>query len=646
MSKKKIPPSFRRAQDLIEEGHFAEGLEFLRSLEPIDDYTGSQKTIFYTLSSEIHFFLGDYPKAFETGEKGMQFANNIEMNLEVVDAFINMANLLKYKGKNRESMKLLEESAEILHNLSTISEKDQKQRLGFIYLQKGVAYSHRGDSENAIKNLEESINLLGKWGSQAHLAQAYSSYGNMSRIVGDYSKADSLLTKSRKICEDKESTQYNLPKLLNMYGSSVIAANTGEVQLSLEYGKKGVALARKYKNPSFTQMGLNNLGCIYRDLGEWDLAIETLNDALPLTEKIGHSLSIIFILDTLFEVYIRKEDIAAAQQIFQKIEQYREKEKENKYHDLLYQYCKAILLKTSQRTRDLGMAQEILESIAKQEVIHIGVTQKAILNLCEMLLNEFEGTKNIEASKEFSFLLKRLQNTAEKHHSYPMLAETYVLDAKLNMLHFDLKKARHSLTQAQKIAERYGLTRLAIKISNEHDKLLQNLEVWNQMKESNASISDRLEKIAINDQISTMLKTKRGEIPDASPESPILLIIMASSGLPLYTKIFSKEWTFSEGLFSGFLSAFNSFSDQIFSEGLDRANFGKYTILMANLAPFMICYVFEGQSFLAQQKFSQFNSTVHDSEQIWKKLTLANRTGQIIRDDSGEGLGLIVTTIF
>ena len=121
---------------------------------------------------------------------------------------------------------------------------------------------------------------------------------------------------------------------------------------------------------------------------------------------------------------------------------------------------------------------------------------------------------------------------------------------------------------------------------------------------------------------------------------------MANSGIPLYTKIFSKEWTFSEGIFSGFLSAFNSFSDQIFSEGLDRANFGKYTILMANLAQFMICYVFEWKSFLAQQKFSQFNKEIHDSKEIWKKLTSANHIGQVIRDHGGEGLGQLVTTIF
>ena len=100
------------------------------------------------------------------------------------------------------------------------------------------------------------------------------------------------------------------------------------------------------------------------------------------------------------------------------------------------------------------------------------------------------------------------------------------------------------------------------------------------MKKENVPISEQLEKIEIKDQILTMLKKKPAEIPKTSSETPILLLIMADSGIPLYTKIFDNEWKFKEELFSGFLSAFNSFSDEIFSEGLDRANFGKFIILM------------------------------------------------------------------
>jgi hypothetical protein len=121
---------------------------------------------------------------------------------------------------------------------------------------------------------------------------------------------------------------------------------------------------------------------------------------------------------------------------------------------------------------------------------------------------------------------------------------------------------------------------------------------------------------------------------------------MAKSGLPLYTKIFSKEWKFKEELFSSFLSAFNSFSTEIFSEGLDRANFGKFTILMAGMPPFKSCYVYKGQSLLAHQKFTRFNESLHASEPIWQGLKSADHSGRVIHDDASMGLGQLVQTIF
>ncbi len=643
---KKIRNSLNVAHNMIEEGKISEALEFLKSLEPVDKYTERQKTIFYTITSEIHYYLGNYLKAYEKAEKGMQFAKKIEKCLEIVDSFLNMANILIFLNKFKESMNLLKESSEILNNLTKISEKDRKQRMGLIYYYKGTIFHYLQEPKKALEIMGDAIDLLEKWGSQVSLAQAYAFYGKMFRKIGEYTKALLIISKSQKICENEESSQYNKPKLMNLYESSVIYVLKGELQLTLEYAKKLVSLARKYNNPTFLQLGLNILGNTYRELGEPDQAIKYFKEALPIAENIGMILSISDILFNFLEVYIIMGDITAAKQIFHQIKQLRDKENENKYVNLCYQFSRALLLKMSKRTRDLGAAQEILNNIAHGEVISLEFIQLAILLLCEMLLNEFKDTKNVEALDEFSSLLNGLQEASEKQQSYKILAETYLLDAKLSIINFDLKKARQSLTKAQEIAERYGLGLIAMKISNEHDKLLQNLEVWDQMKKENAPISERLEKIDINDQISTMLKKKPAETQETSPESPILLLIMANSGIPLYTKIFNKEWKINEELFSGFLSAFNSFSDEIFSEGLDRASFGKYTIFMTGMPPFMSCYVFEGQSFLAHQKFSKFNEAIHDTEQIWKKLTASNRTGEVIREDSSGGLGKLVKTIF
>ena len=629
---------------MIEEENILEALEFLNSLEQVNEYTEREKSVFYTLNSEIHCILNNYQKSYEMAEKAIQSAKKIDNGLEVVDALLRMGRILTSMGKNKESMDYLEESFEILSNLTQISEKDRKRRMGLILSYKGISFYNMGESVKAIEKFNDGIDLLKIWDSKANLATAYAFYGNLIRLTGEFNKAHTILSRSQKICENNESPVYNLAKLMNVFGFGSIHFFKGELQLGLEYTKKGISLARKYNNPKLMLGGLGNLGSMYQRLGESEQAIKYLKEALPIAENFGRSYLIL--LGNFFGIYINMGDITKAKQVFHKIEQYQDKDKDNKFTNQFYRFCKAVLMKMSKRTRDLGAAQVIFKDIAQEEIIHIEITQWAILNLCEMLLDEFKETKNVDVIEEFSTFLNQLQNAAEKHHAYPLFAETYLLEAKLSMINFDLKKARQSLTKAQQIAERYGFGLLAIKISNEHDKLIQNLEVWDKMKKQNVPISERLEKIDINDQISTMLEKKPVEIPETSPESPILLLVMGNSGIPIYTKIFNKEWEISEDLFSGFLSAFNGFSNEIFSEGLDRANFGKFTILMTEMPPFTNCYVFEGQSYLAHQKLSKFNENIHESEQIWKKLTSANRTGLVIRDDAGEGLGKLVKTIF
>jgi len=499
MEKKNPQDLLNLANEMIEEEKIFEALEFLNSLEPIDEFTDREKTIFYTLKSEIHEILFKNQKAYETAEKGIQFAKKIGNGIEVVDAYLKMGKCLLSMGKFKESIDLLEKSSEILSNLTQISEKDRNRRMGRIGIIIGANFYNIGETMKSIELFNESIDLLKNWDSKAYLALAYGFYGNLFMLIGESDKALDVLSKSQKICEYNESPAYDHPKLLYFFGMSFVYGVKGEFQLALDYIKKGVSLARKCNSTSYLFMALSNLGIIYQTLGEWELTIKYLKEALLLVENSGRNSRIIFLLFNFFDVYINMEDINKAKQVFHRIENLYTEEKENKRDNLIYRYCKAILLKMSKRTRELGVAQEIFFNIAKEEVIQLEFTQGAILNLCEMLLEEFKETKNVEVLDEFSSLLKRLQEAAEKQHAYPILAETYLLDARLSMITFELIKTRQSLTKAQQIAERYGLSLLAVKISNEHDNLLQNLEVWEQMKKDNVSISEsRISNLIVN----------------------------------------------------------------------------------------------------------------------------------------------------
>ena len=111
-----------------------------------------------------------------------------------------------------------------------------------------------------------------------------------------------------------------------------------------------------------------------------------------------------------------------------------------------------------------------------------------------------------------------------------------------------------------------------------------------------------------------MLKRRTIEVPNLLDEEPILLLIISKDGIPIFTQSFSKDKIFEAHVFGGFFTALNSFISNIFSEGLDRASFGEYTLLMKDFKPFLFCYIYRGQSYTAQNRIGVFIEELHRKE--------------------------------
>ena len=230
--------------------------------------------------------------------------------------------------------------------------------------------------------------------------------------------------------------------------------------------------------------------------------------------------------------------------------------------------------------------------------------------------------------QELNEFISKLSTIAEETHSYLVFCETFILQAKLALLHFDFNSARRFLTQAQKTAESKGIRRLAIKISYEHDKLIEQLHLWKSLKESETSISERWKLAGLNEQIALMKKKGLGEVPDILDEKPVFLLIVSEGGVPLFSQSFSEDTKFEEHLFGGFFTTINRFITENFSEGLDRASFGKYTLLMNVFSPFLMCYIYKGQSYSAQKRINIFLDKIRNNIDTWnslKKYYEANR---------------------
>jgi hypothetical protein len=269
-----------------------------------------------------------------------------------------------------------------------------------------------------------------------------------------------------------------------------------------------------------------------------------------------------------------------------------------------------------------------------------------VINLCELYFDEFRIFNQLDILEEIQLLLDHLQrNVIVSFDSYSLLANVKLFQAKLALIQINMVEARKLLTEAQQIADEHDLQLLAGEISREHDHLLEELKVWDSIKKEQASIAERLKLTSVNTVLERMQGRRAIELPEFDTEEPILILIMDKSGVTYFNYSFVENWDFSD-LFSSFMSAFNTFSSEIFSRSIDRIKIGENTILINPIEPYLACYIIKGQSYPAQQKLTRFSETIKSTEEIWEALNKAAKTSEMLELNNPPSLGSTVNEIF
>ncbi|MHA2287308.1 MAG: toll/interleukin-1 receptor domain-containing protein, partial [Promethearchaeota archaeon] len=309
------------------------------------------------------------------------------------------------------------------------------------------------------------------------------------------------------------------------------------------------------------------------------------------------------------------KEFERAQKYLHQIKQIADLDK-NKLIKLLYRVDKAVYLKHSPRALNRGKAEEMLKSLIEEGISQYLLLTIALLNLCDLLLSELYSTSEPEILDELQFYISQLFETVKKTRSYSLLAETYLLQARLALISLNMKKSRQFLSKAQQIAEKYGLNQLAIKISNEHDEFLKHLENWKTLEKSEVSLKERIDLAGIDEQMNNMIYQHASKPLKVEAEQPILLLIIAGSGNPILINHFTTEVVINDESIGDFLSSYNKFCRQIFSETFDRVKLGQYTVLISACNGFSICYLFQGKTYSAQQKMKFFSEALLKNDQV------------------------------
>ncbi|MFX1279231.1 MAG: tetratricopeptide repeat protein [Promethearchaeota archaeon] len=611
-----MPEDMESIIKLNNEGKIEELLNFFSNFEKREDFSQEDKLRLKIYKCICFQGLSRLEEALKLSEEAYQESKKLEKPLILIDAIFNRFMILTVLGRRKGFWKNVVEVEKILKTAIKASSSEINERKALLNNMKGHIYRFEGQLVSALECFKESLAVL------------------------------------EKLNPLDNPTFYIVRGTIMMIGLGY--QTKGELELALNYYKKCIEFQKpnNFSSKLIDAICFNQIGGTYFQQGDIDKAIEHSKRGLETLEEFLSYNYTGSVFASLIYYFLEKKNLEKAQEYLQRFHKYIEKSKGDENFPS-YKLAKALILKSSSRTRDRAEAEILLK-----EVIDFPLTRKdtdisasidesktALMVLCDLYLNELRSTNNLKILDDIEPLIEKLLVHLKNSNSFRDQAYIYLLKGQIALLQMNMGEARRYLTEAQKIAEDHKLNLLARAISHEHDKLLMQMDAWENIKKQNISLKDKMDLISIEKTVEIILQKRGIMSPELTEEIPTLLLIITELGVPILSKIFTKEKSFNEGFISKFLTMFNTFSEQIFSEGIDRATFGDYTLVMEPINSFSLCYVFKGQSYTAKQKLTSFSEKVRNNTLLWQIIKDFDNNNQTIGLNNN-AIESLITEIF
>lgn len=605
-----------QVRKLIDEGKLDKSFSILKDFEEEGEHTPFNWVLCKFLKCQVFRYQGLFEKAIELGEQAYNESLEVENNFLSIDILLLMAQVLSINHMFDKAFNKISLAEDHLNRLTGESSINYKQRKAHIAFQKGFYYIEKHELDLGLEFCEQNYAMEEEIGIKKNIAKSLVS---ISIIYLGQVKLDLAIKYARQALSIVNRSKAKWIKLLSLNFLGMAFQYKGELDHAIKSYERALAVGRETNNGYWMALINANLSEVYTWKGHLDLALESIEQVIEFYTDIGYLKMIVGTTDLLIQILIEKGELKRAQQTLDQLEQININiQWSDKIYTWIYRLCKVSVLKTSLLARNRGKAEEILKEILYEEDLTIDIKIRGLLYLSELLLTELQLTNEAEVLEEVKLVITQLLDLSEQSDSFWILGETYLLQAKLALISLNLTEVQKFLTQGQKIAEKYGLTLLAQKISNEHDEFLRQSKMWENIKESESSITERIRLVRLDEQMKNMIRKRVIESPELTDEEPLLLLIVSEGGRPVFSQSFAENQDIEDHLFGGFFTAINSFISEKFSEGLDRAIFGEHTLLMNSIAPFLVCYIFKGQSYSAQQRITYFMDKLQSDKLVWQ----------------------------
>ena len=576
------------------ESHLETSLKIFEFREDFDNMSTN-----YRFLGSLFVRRGEFDKSLEMYQKYLEIREKTSNQLEIAYAVATIGLFYTVNRNSSEALSYYDRCVKI------IEESENNHQIGNLYNRLGITYYYMGNLNKAFDFYEKSLFYYYQLGNKQLIAFSLSNIGNIQKLRGNIDEALEAHLQCLEIFDEINSIQNIGAKLLDIGN---IFLQKGEYEKSLTFLKRGLDYRRKTKSNFFIARSLYNL----------------------------------------IKYYYFVNNKSAVAKHLQELKEINKKE-ENLLLKQITKIAEALLLKMDNRSKSRVQAEELLTEIMNSDIIDIDSYYDAVLNLCELLVQELKITGNQEVLFEINKILDKLDKKAQEQKSFWLQAEIYWIKANLALLNWDIDGAQQLFTEAQIIAEERGLIQLAKRVSQEFDKTLDQKELWAQLRENNASVIERLEVARLDDLLDN-LKQQIIDVSVLPAEQPVMFLIFTQTGKPIYHKNFLPERiNTDESLLTGFISSINVFFKEVFEStgSIERIKHHDLTILLKSMDSVLFCYVFRGQSYSAIKKVDRFiASLLVDKKESWQDINEQLNTPKQLSKENESIIDEVISAIF
>ena len=458
----------------------------------------NRKNFFLRLSGILYWYRGDLDTSLEFHKQCLILGEEVSNKTSILDSFNNIGLVYSSKSDFDKAIEYYNRALDIAEEL------DLNRKRATILSNLGNAYSIKGDLDRALDVQLQSLEIRKKYDYKQDIAISLINVGVILQFQGEIERSLDYYQQALQISEEVNSKN-NIALSLNNIGN--IFDLRGNFEEALGYFERSLKIYKELGIKEKIALLLSNIGCIHRQKGNIEEAIDRTNQSLEIYEEMGNNFGVSVALLELVQGALDQNNQELAQEYLNKLQQVSKSANVPSINQR-FRLAQAFSLKSGTQSRNHLKATVIFEQIIEEEIVDYSLTVKAMIHLCDMLIQELKQSAVKELLDQIKGLLHKLQEIAEEQASNSILVETYRLEALLALAELDLQATRQLLQKGFALAEEIGLESIASNILEEQKELEEQIKLWEELQDRQAPLEETLQYVKIEE---TMKQLKQEE---------------------------------------------------------------------------------------------------------------------------------------